>query len=253
MLRSCFSRKHEAEKLWASHMQAPAPKPPRRAGVQQPRKMLPAAGSSNPTPVADGDDVDEEESESDGSQASNTSRRSRALHPVFPTRVHPVGTTCKGCGLYDCPSCACMCEGSSLWIDHPGGHFFHDCKKCGGTECPGCACVCRYSTVWTEHGGHVVSLPKKMYVFMTIECLQRSLPEILVSEFGVISSRSLFSSDIGMISSHSLLCPNLHALRWFHPDGATSNTQQSLTSHEKSRTYSKKNGFVLCMYMIGWQ
>jgi hypothetical protein len=162
MLPSCFSRKHEADRLRASHMQAPARKPQPRPGVHQPRKTLPAAASSNPAPVSDGDDADEEESESDGSQASAAIRRPRALdNAVFPSRVHPVRTACKGCGLYDCPSCACMCEGSSLWIDHPGGHFFRDCMKCGGTECPGCACVCRYSTVWTEHGGHVVTAPKK--------------------------------------------------------------------------------------------
>ncbi|KAJ7773774.1 hypothetical protein B0H14DRAFT_3508722 [Mycena olivaceomarginata] len=115
--RNCASivkrceRKHEVDKLRASHMQAPAPKPQARPGVQQPRKTLPVVASSNPVLVSDGDDADEEESESDGSQASDAFCHSRALdNAVFPTRVHPVGTACKGCGLYDCPSCACILQ-----------------------------------------------------------------------------------------------------------------------------------------------
>jgi hypothetical protein len=161
----------------AASSSAPKARARPRDGRQQPHNTQPAASSSKampaistPTPsrrtyVSDSDRHDEDEDEdveSDGSLASDAIGRPGVLNSsVFPARVLRVGTMCKGCGLYDCPSCACMCEGSPLWIDHPGGHFFRDCKKCGGTECPGCACVCIYSTVWTEHGGHVVGTEEK--------------------------------------------------------------------------------------------
>jgi hypothetical protein len=159
----------------AASSSAPKAKARPRDGRQQPHKTQPAASSSKAMParstptlsrrtcVSDSDrHYEDEDVESDGSLASDAIGRPGVLNSsVFPARVLCVGTMCKGCGLYDCLSCACMCEGSPLWIDHPGGHFFRDCKKCGGTECPGCACVCIYSTVWTEHGGHVVGTEEK--------------------------------------------------------------------------------------------
>ncbi|KAF8176813.1 hypothetical protein K438DRAFT_1978850 [Mycena galopus ATCC 62051] len=85
--------------------------------------------------------------------------------PVFARRVPPARLSCSGCHMEDCIGCACMCEESTVWIDHPDGegHFFPTCKMCGGTDCPGCACVCTKSTVWVEHGGHS---PKKRRVFI---------------------------------------------------------------------------------------
>ncbi|KAJ7798644.1 hypothetical protein B0H14DRAFT_3492338 [Mycena olivaceomarginata] len=106
----------------AASSSAPKARARPRDGRQQPHNTQPAASSSKampaistPTPsrrtyVSDSDRHDEDEDEdveSDGSLASDAIGRPGVLNSsVFPARVLRVGTMCKGCGLYDCPSCA---------------------------------------------------------------------------------------------------------------------------------------------------
>ncbi|KAF8137743.1 hypothetical protein K438DRAFT_1996771 [Mycena galopus ATCC 62051] len=140
------NRKQEADAMRTSHCAAPTASSTQ--GPTPPLKRMPRArplhtSSSHRPPVGNSqgseDEVDGEESDTP-----------RLDDTFFPGRITPrtaVGRPCPGCGLYDCPSCACMCTESTEWVDHPGGHFFPDCKKCGGTECP----VVRVSasTHWT--------------------------------------------------------------------------------------------------------
>ncbi|KAF8173022.1 hypothetical protein K438DRAFT_1772451 [Mycena galopus ATCC 62051] len=142
-------RKLEAENLRASHMQSSKPQLPH--GLRQPHETLPVASSSRssskqviPGPISShkksGHLSNTDEEDSDSSVVTEAICPRVLDKPVFPACITPrtaVGTMCKGCGLYDCLGCPCMCKDSPLWIDHPGGHFFPDCKKCGGTDCPG--------------------------------------------------------------------------------------------------------------------
>jgi hypothetical protein len=121
-------------------LDAPLPK-------QKPRPLLDAV------PRQRGISSDEEE-DSEEEQGGGTQRPLPQLS--FEARApHPARLRCKACGLDDCPGCACMCEVSVHWFDHPDGHFFPDCKSCGGTACPGCACMCPDSITFVEHGGHL--------------------------------------------------------------------------------------------------
>ncbi|KAF8187275.1 hypothetical protein K438DRAFT_1764900 [Mycena galopus ATCC 62051] len=135
------ARKLDAEHLRASHQSAATP-----SLTPQPKpscKRLPVARRASssqemPLPSSKRDGTSGDGSGED-SDASNAPYR-QSDKPFFPARITPrtaVGRPCKACGLYDCPSCACMCEASSEWVEHPGGHFFPDCKKCGGLTVPG--------------------------------------------------------------------------------------------------------------------
>ncbi|KAF8144517.1 hypothetical protein K438DRAFT_1874015 [Mycena galopus ATCC 62051] len=164
------ARKEEADTLRASHRAARQTASLTQRRTTPPKEMLgvlPAHASSSKKPPRGTSPGSNDSSDSNNSQGSDAPRRCRNLdEPIFPGRIAvrtAVGRPCPGCGLYDCPACACMCTESTEWVDHPGGHFFPDCKKCGGTECPGCACVCKYSADWVEHGGHVSR--KKLRIF----------------------------------------------------------------------------------------
>ena len=83
------------------------------------------------------------------------SHRHHSPPPVFAsvrTRAGPL--VCAKCDEIDCNGCACMCQQSTEWHEHDGGHFFPTCTACGGQDCPGCQCICPKSRVLTEHGGH---------------------------------------------------------------------------------------------------
>ncbi|KAF8174315.1 hypothetical protein K438DRAFT_1980334 [Mycena galopus ATCC 62051] len=43
--------------------------------------------------------------------------------PVFARRMPPAHLSCSGCHMEDCIGCACMCEESTAWIDHPTEKF----------------------------------------------------------------------------------------------------------------------------------
>lgn len=73
--------------------------------------------------------------------------------PVFTLRAS-TRQRCPFCYEEGCHGCACMCEVSTRWVDHDGGHFFVTCLACGGGDCPGCSCICPKSTILKEHGGH---------------------------------------------------------------------------------------------------
>ncbi|KAF8188434.1 hypothetical protein K438DRAFT_1764197 [Mycena galopus ATCC 62051] len=153
-------RKLEADNLRISHKLAQKPVPTQ--GHKQSRERpLPVCSSQGVISVpmqrkhrTASEDGDNEDSDSDCSDVTDTRRRLPSPPPFFPARIGPrtaVGRPCKGCGLYDCPSCACMCEDSPDWVDHLGGHFFPDCKNCGGTDCPGCS-LKKYVPFVSEHG-----------------------------------------------------------------------------------------------------
>ncbi|KAJ7898171.1 hypothetical protein B0H14DRAFT_2675244 [Mycena olivaceomarginata] len=100
--------------------------------------------------LLDEDSASDDEEQQGGTELPLPQRFFEARAP------HPARLRCKACGLDDCPGCACMCEVSVRWFDHPGGHFFPDCKSCGGIDCPGCACMCPKSVTFVEHGGHLM-------------------------------------------------------------------------------------------------
>ncbi|KAF8158740.1 hypothetical protein K438DRAFT_1986161 [Mycena galopus ATCC 62051] len=90
------------------------------------------SSSKRPSPATD-DSLPSDHDEEEPQQFVYTDE------PVFARRVPPTRKACVGCHMEDCIGCACMCEDSTVWIDHPDGesHFFPNCKKCGGTNCPG--------------------------------------------------------------------------------------------------------------------
>ncbi|KAJ6503656.1 hypothetical protein C8R45DRAFT_1091435 [Mycena sanguinolenta] len=90
----------------------------------------------------------------DNSSDSEFDTRRPPEAPIFEQRVINNIPRCPHCHELGCPSCACMCEETSVWIFHAGGHFFPTCTKCGGDDCPGCACICKNSTTFVQHGGH---------------------------------------------------------------------------------------------------
>ncbi|KAF8210848.1 hypothetical protein K438DRAFT_1752612 [Mycena galopus ATCC 62051] len=156
--RERVERKQEADALQASHRAAPTTFSTQGPRLP-PKKMLhahPLHTSLSQRALREKLPDNKEDGDSNKSDAA-----CRCLdEPFFPGRIAPrtaIGMPCPGCGLYNCPSCVCMCTESTEWVDHLGGHFFPDCKKCVGTECPGCACVCKYSTEWVEHGGHTTT------------------------------------------------------------------------------------------------
>jgi hypothetical protein len=118
------------------------PPPPRRARIATPEPRGLAE-------IAQGYDSDD-----DGSETS-AGRVRLSPPPAFERRVLQEMLNCPHCFQEDCPGCACMCEKSSTWLEHDGGHFFPTCTKCGGSDCPGCACVCSKAKDFIEHGGHV--------------------------------------------------------------------------------------------------
>ncbi|KAF8184028.1 hypothetical protein K438DRAFT_1974612 [Mycena galopus ATCC 62051] len=101
---------------------------------------------------------DENFSEDSERDASSESRRRahQSPPPIFEHHVTQDVRRCPHCFQEGCPGCACMCEESTIWVEHEGGHFLPTCKKCGEDDCPGCACVCSKATDWIEHGkpGH---------------------------------------------------------------------------------------------------
>ncbi|KAJ7839250.1 hypothetical protein B0H14DRAFT_2588101 [Mycena olivaceomarginata] len=114
-----------------------------------------------PAPPEQEEDTEDSEDGEDGG----------TLHPLpqpffEACAPHPNRLRCKACRLDDCPGCACMCEASTLWFDHPGGHFFRDCKSYGATDCPGCA----YRD--THTGGFFAVVHENFKGVVTSECYQ---------------------------------------------------------------------------------
>ncbi|KAJ7777821.1 hypothetical protein DFH07DRAFT_766057 [Mycena maculata] len=99
----------KAAKWRAASPATPTPTPRRHATI--------------PALVAEGKDDPSE----DNSNEESTPHRLEA--PVWPIRAsQPV--QCQWCHAEDCCGCACMCDESSEWIQHEGGHFFPTCEKC---------------------------------------------------------------------------------------------------------------------------
>ncbi|KAF8146271.1 hypothetical protein K438DRAFT_1781143 [Mycena galopus ATCC 62051] len=143
------ARKQEADALQASHRAVPTTSSTQ--GPRPPPKKMPRACPLHASSFQRALREKSPDNEEDGDGKESDTTCPRIDEPFFPGRISPctaVGRPCPGCGLYNCPSCTCMCTESTEWVDHPGGHFFPDCKKCGGTECPG---------YWVEHGGHLIS------------------------------------------------------------------------------------------------
>jgi hypothetical protein len=137
-------RKQEAEALRKKH--APAVSQVPKKSIARP--SLKSAPSLPPRRRASlRDDEDEEDND------SNDSPLRHLPPPLFEVRP-PWPAVCRKCGLDGCSGCACMCEESVDWFDHPDGHFFRKCVECRGDDCPGCACICQKSSVYVEHGGH---------------------------------------------------------------------------------------------------
>lgn len=119
----------------------PSPCPP-------PRKSAPRTLASI---MADASDEEEEDGDGDSDNDTRTEHH-RLAAPIWSPRVLDVHR-CRHCFQDECVGCACLCEESDEWLEHPGGHYFPTCA-CGGQDCPGCACICPVGVVWKEHGGH---------------------------------------------------------------------------------------------------
>ncbi|KAJ7707054.1 hypothetical protein B0H14DRAFT_3025642 [Mycena olivaceomarginata] len=150
-------RKLEAESLRKKHeagipgkpVKNPASKTPHKAAKKlvldaplqkpKPRPLLGPVQRRRRAASSDEDCASDDEEQQGGTQLPLPQLFFEARAP------HPARLRCKACGLDDCPGCACMCEVSVRWFDHPGGHFFPDCKSCGGIDCPG-----------VHHRGHLM-------------------------------------------------------------------------------------------------
>ncbi|KAJ7900992.1 hypothetical protein B0H14DRAFT_2555793 [Mycena olivaceomarginata] len=146
-------RKQEAEALRKKHASVPS------QALQAPVNSIcrPGLKVAMPWPLRRHASLrDDEDEDADDSSPDNddSSPSRRPLPPLFEGRP-PCPAVCRKCGLDGCSGCACMCEESGDWFDHPDGHFFRKCVQCGGDDCPGCACICKKSSVYVEHGGHL--------------------------------------------------------------------------------------------------
>ncbi|KAJ6450303.1 hypothetical protein C8R45DRAFT_1114218 [Mycena sanguinolenta] len=124
---------------------------------EQPRAVLPShrrADSPCPRRLTDIARHDSDSDDSDESDSCDAGRVRVSEAPIFERRAISQVRKCLHCYEEGCPGCACMCEASTVWIPHEGGHFYPTCQKCGGHDCPGCACVCPKATAFVEHGGH---------------------------------------------------------------------------------------------------
>ncbi|KAJ7836945.1 hypothetical protein B0H13DRAFT_2368470 [Mycena leptocephala] len=144
------ARKLEAHAVRKLHLPQTSNSPPlpQNQDIATPRRVPQIFRSKEAPPPAPKDRpaASDEDSDADDSPASTFAEAISQARRARPT-------TCRECGLADCPGCACMCPVSTVWLDHNDGHFFPTCKLCGG-DCPGCMCMCPRSRVLVEHGGH---------------------------------------------------------------------------------------------------
>ncbi|KAF7373334.1 hypothetical protein MSAN_00543000 [Mycena sanguinolenta] len=91
-------------------------------------RALPRKHAESPRRLSDIAQDDDEHHDMSSNSESESVKAHLSPPPVFEQRV-----ICNE----GCPGCACMCEESTIWIQHEGGHFFPTCKKCGEDDCPG--------------------------------------------------------------------------------------------------------------------
>ncbi|KAJ7864213.1 hypothetical protein B0H14DRAFT_2736457, partial [Mycena olivaceomarginata] len=118
-------RKQEAESLRKKHAAGTPRKSVKNLAFKTPHKAAKKLRG-----ISSDEEEDSEEEQDGGTQRPLPQLSFEARAP------HPARLRCKACGLDDCLGCACMCEVSIHWFDHPDGHFFLDCKSCGGTRLP---------------------------------------------------------------------------------------------------------------------
>ncbi|KAF8124622.1 hypothetical protein K438DRAFT_2002606 [Mycena galopus ATCC 62051] len=160
------ARKDEADGLRRKHLAMTSQAEEAGHATPAPVKKKLQIFYASPRRVARPGPAHDDESSSDGSEhlsrptprthrklaqedynASKKGRKGRQVAPpIFEHRVAHDACRCQYCFQEGCPGCACMCEESTVWMQHEGGHFFPTCKKCGEEDCPGCA----YNFLWTS-------------------------------------------------------------------------------------------------------
>ncbi|KAF8169557.1 hypothetical protein K438DRAFT_1774143 [Mycena galopus ATCC 62051] len=179
-----------AEKKWARVLEQEALRASHTQGLKTSQKLFTPAAASKKPRKASGLAPSSTRSSSPWRPKPNKHHESTALtsdhedeeeprrfiyteEPIFARRMPPARKACAGCHMEDCIGCACMCDESTAWIDHPDGegHFFPACEKWGSADCPGKGS--EYLRGSETHTFYVVSVGRIPGIYTDCNCAHK--------------------------------------------------------------------------------